>query len=144
MTDRRPRLTHYDRRRPVRNQQRASETSGPVPKKEPTTIAGRTEDPASDQLSETVLKKAKITVAAKMEDPASVEFVDMKRAVKTIDESIEIICGHVKGKKNSGEATGERPFLYLVRENEAYIVGGDPDSMAAIVYRAHCISANSR
>ena len=121
-----------------------AETSGPVPKKEPTTIAGRTEDPASDQLSETVLKKAKITVAAKMEDPASVEFVDMKRAVKTIDESIEIICGHVKGKKNSGEATGERPFLYLVKENEAYIVGGDPDSMAAIVYRAHCISANSR
>src|SRR5262245_2718650 len=35
---------------------------------EPTTIAGRTEGPAPDQLSETVLKKAKITVAAKMEN----------------------------------------------------------------------------
>jgi hypothetical protein len=121
-----------------------AETSGPVPKKEPTTIAGRTEGPASDQLSETVLKKAKITVAAKMENPASVEFVDINRAVKKIDESVEIICGHVKGKKNSGEAIGERPFLYLVKEDEAFIVGGNPDSMAAIVYRAHCISANSR
>jgi hypothetical protein len=123
---------------------RPSETSDPVPKKEPTTIAGRTEGPASDQLSETVLKKAKITVAAKMENPASVEFVDINRAVKKIDESVEIICGHVKGKKNSGEAIGERPFLYLVKEDEAFIVGGNPDSMAAIVYRAHCISANSR
>ena len=125
-----------------------AETSGPVPEKEPTTIAGRTEGSASDQLSETsdpVLKKAKITVAAKMEDPASVEFVDIERAVKKIGQSFEIICGHVKGKRNSGEATGERSFLYLVKEDEAFIVGGNPDSMAAIVYRAHCISgANSR
>ena len=58
--------------------------------------------------------------------------------------TFEIICGHVKGKMKSGEATGERPFLYLVKEDEAYIVDRDPDSMAAIVYRAHCISANSR
>ena len=78
-----------------------------------------------------------------MEDPASVEFVDIERAVKKIGQSFEIICGHVKGKKNSGEATGERPFLYLVKEDEAFIVGGNRDSMAAIAYRAHCISANS-
>ena len=124
-----------------------AETSGLVTEKEPTTIGGRTEGSASDQLSETsdpVLKKAKITVAAKMEDPASVEFVDIERAVKKIGQSFEIICGHVKGKKNSGEATGERPFLYLVKEDEAFIVGGNRDSMAAIAYRAHCISANSR
>ena len=121
-------------------------TPDPVPKKEPTTIGGRTEGSASDQLSETsdpVLKKAKITVAAKMEDPASVEFVDIERAVKKIGQSFEIICGHVKGKKNLGEATGERPFLYLVKEDEAFIVGGNRDLMAAIAYRAHCISANS-
>ena len=121
-------------------------TPDPVPKKEPTTIGGRTEGSASDQLSETsdpVLKKAKITVAAKMEDPASVEFVDIERAVKKIGQSFEIICGHVKGKKNSGEATGERPFLYLVKEDEVFIVGGNRDLMAAIAYRAHCISANS-
>jgi hypothetical protein len=126
-----------------------SETSDPVPKKATTTNGGKTEAPASDQPSETsdpVLKKAKITVAAKMEDPASVEFVDIKRTMdkNTFGQPFETICGRVKGKKKSGEATGERPFLYLVKEDEAFIVGANPDSMAAIVYRAHCTSANSR
>ena len=126
-----------------------SETSDPVPKKETTTIGGKTEGPASDQPSETsdpVLKKAKIMVAAKMEDPTYAEFVDMKRVMRknSFGEPFEIICGHVKGKMKSGEATGERPFLYLVKEDEAFIVGGNPDSMAAIVYRAQCVSANSR
>ena len=125
-----------------------SETSDPVPKKGATIIGGKTEGPASDQLSETsdpVLKKAKIAVAAKMEGPASVEFVDIKRTMNKnpSGQSFEIICGHAKGKKRSGEAIGERPFLYLVKEDEAFIVGGNPDSMAAIVYRAHCSSANS-
>ena len=125
-----------------------SETPDPVPKKEPTTIGGGTEGSASDQLSETsdpVLKKAKITVAAKMEDPTYAEFVDMKRVMrKNSFGEFEIICGHVKGKMKSGEATGDKPFLYLVKEDEAFVVGGNPDSMAAIVYRAQCISANSR
>ena len=125
-----------------------SETSDPVPKKEPTTIGGGTEGSASDQLSETsdpVLKKAKITVAAKMEDPTYAEFVDMKRVMrKNSFGEFEIICGHVKGKMKSGEATGDKPFLYLVKEDEAFVVGGNPNSMAAIVYRAQCISANSR
>jgi len=125
-------------------------TPDPVPKKETTAIGGKAEGPVTGQPSETsdpVLKKAKITVAARMEDPASVEFVDMKRATNknTVGQSFEIICGHVKGKKESGEATGERPFLYLVMADEAYIVDrSNPDSMAGIVYRAHCTSANSR
>ena len=124
-------------------------TPDPVPKKEPTTIGGRMESSASDQLSETsdpVLKKAKITVAAKMEDPTYAEFVDMKRVMRknSFGEPFEIICGHVKGKMESGEATGDRPFLYLVKEDEVFIVGGNPDSVAAVVYRAHCLSANSR
>jgi hypothetical protein len=127
-----------------------AETSGPVPKKEPTTIAGRTEGPASDQVSEIsdpVLKKAKIAVAEKMEDPTSVEFVDMKRLMRknSFGESYEVICGRVKGKKKLDNATGERPFIYLVKGDDAYIVvDGNPDSLAALVYRAHCISANSR
>ena len=134
-----------------------SETSDPVPKKEPTTIAGRTEgsasgqpaetsDPVSSETSDPVLKKAKIVVAAKMEDPTYAEFVDMKRVMRknSFGEPFEIICGHVKGKMKSGEATADRPFLYLVKEDEAFIVGGNPDSMAAIVYRAQCVSANSR
>jgi hypothetical protein len=80
-----------------------------------------------------------------MENPTSAEFVDMKRATRenTFGQSFEVICGHVKGKKKSGEATGERPFLYLVKEDEAFIVGSNPDSMAAIAYRAHCTSPNS-
>jgi hypothetical protein len=106
-------------------------------------IATKIESPQPAQSDdETVIKKAKITVAAKMEDPASVEFVDIKRAMNK--NTYEIICGYVKGKKKSGEATGERPFLYLVKENEAYIVDRGPESMAAIVYRAQCTSASSR
>jgi hypothetical protein len=106
-------------------------------------VATKIETPQSSQLDDdTVIKKAKITVAAKMEDPASVEFVDIKRAMNK--NTFEIICGHIKGKRKSGEATGERPFLYLVKEDEAYIVDRGPDSMAAIVYRANCNSASSR
>ena len=106
-------------------------------------VATKIETPQSSQLDDdTVIKKAKITVAAKMEDPASVEFVDIKRAMNK--NTYEIICGHIKGKRKSGEATGETPFLYLVKEDEAYIVDRGPDSMAAIVYRANCTSASSR
>ena len=120
-----------------------AETSDPVLNKTTTAIGGKAESQAIDQSSETsdpVLKKAKTVLAAKMEDPASVEIVDIKRATNknTFGQSFEIICGRVKGKMKSGEATGERPFLYLVKEDEAFIVGGNPDSMAAIVYRAQC------
>ena len=126
-----------------------AETSDPVLNKATTGIGGKAEGPATGQPSETsdpVLKKAKIMVAAKMEDPTYAEFVDMKRVMRknSFGEPFEIICGHVKGKMESGEATGDRPFLYLVKEDEAFIVGGNPASLAAIVYRSHCISANSR
>jgi hypothetical protein len=84
-----------------------------------------------------------MTVAAKMENSASAEFVDMKLMRENTFGQPEVICGHVKGKKKSGESTGERPFLYLVKEQEAFIVGGNPASMAAIAYRAHCTSPNS-
>ncbi|MGA6998244.1 MAG: hypothetical protein WBZ22_18610, partial [Pseudolabrys sp.] len=49
-------------------------TPGPVPKKEPTTIAGRTEGPASGQPAETsdpVLNKATTAIGGKAEDPAT-------------------------------------------------------------------------
>ena len=126
-----------------------AETSEPVRNKTTTATGAKTEGPSTGQLSETpdpVLKKAKITVAAKMETPASAEFVDLKRTIheNTFGQSFEVICGHVKGKKKSGEATRERPFLYFVKEDEAFIVGSNPDSMAAIAYRSHCTSANSR
>jgi hypothetical protein len=87
-----------------------------------------------------VLSKAKATIAAKMEDPASAEFSDMKRAMRknTLGRPMDTICGHVKGKNASGEETGERPFLYLVNEDDAYVVDGKPDSAASIAYRNIC------
>jgi hypothetical protein len=64
------------------------------------------------------------TIAAKMENSVSVELVEMKRAEKNAaGKSVDTICGYVRGKTASGAVTGERPFLYLVQENEAYIGG---------------------
>jgi hypothetical protein len=80
-----------------------------------------------------------------MEDPASAEFSDMNRATRknTLGQPVDTICGHVKGQKTSGEDTGERPFLYLVKEDEAYVVDGNADSAAAIAYRNICTSADA-
>ncbi|WP_249135939.1 hypothetical protein [Bradyrhizobium sp. AUGA SZCCT0176] len=87
-----------------------------------------------------VLAKAKISVAAKMDDPASAEFGDMKRAVRLNmwGRPVDTICGHVRGKNASGSDTGDRPFLYLVKEDDAYVVAGKADSAAAIAYRNIC------
>jgi hypothetical protein len=87
-----------------------------------------------------VINQAKSSIAAKMEDPASVEFVEMKRAVRknTLGQPIDTICGHVKGKTTSGQDTGERPFIYIVKENDAYVVDGGGDLTAASVYRNIC------
>lgn len=87
-----------------------------------------------------VLKKAKATIAAKMEDPASAEFTDLSRAFRenALGKSVDTICGRVKGKKASGEETAERPFLYVVKDDQAYIVDGNRDSVAATVYRTIC------
>ena len=121
----------------------------PVPKSAPSTIGAKTEGPATGQPSETpdpVLKKAKITVAAKMENPTSVEFEDMKRAMRknTFGQPVDTICGHLKGKKATGEDTGEKPFLYLVKEDEAYVVDNNPESAAATAYRNICITLDVR
>ena len=87
-----------------------------------------------------VLHKAKISVAAKMDDPASAEFGDMKRAIRMNmwGRPVDTICGHVRGKNASGSDTGDRPFLYLVKEDDAYVVAGKADSAAAIAYRNIC------
>jgi hypothetical protein len=87
-----------------------------------------------------VLNKAKLSIAAKMEDPGSAEFIDMDRAIRlnTFGRATDTICGHLRGKNASGGETGERPFLYLVKEDDAYVVDGKPDSAAAIAYRNIC------
>jgi hypothetical protein len=103
----------------------------------------RTDVSATDRSAESsdpILNKARISVAAKMEDPASAEFGDMKRAIRknTLGRPMDTICGHVRGKNTSGTDTGERPFLYLVKEDDAYVVAGKADSAAAIAYRNIC------
>jgi hypothetical protein len=110
----------------------------------PTVVAAKSEPPAAAnsepsaspqpaETSDAIIAKAKMTVAAKMENPASAEFGDMNRAMRknTFGQLIDTICGRVKGKKASGEDTGNRPFLYLVKEDEAYVVDGPIGSAAA-------------
>ncbi|XSC45519.1 hypothetical protein ACF1BQ_005290 [Bradyrhizobium sp. RDT10] len=106
-------------------------------------IEAKVEAPASGRPAETsdpVIIKARTTIAAKFEDPASAEFGEMKRAIRknTLGQSVDTICGRVKGKKASGEDTGDRPFLYLVTEDEAYVVDGPAKSAAASAYRNIC------
>ena len=98
--------------------------------------------PASErpaEVSDPVLDKAKVTIAAKMEDPGSVEFTDVKRTMrkKMLGRPVDTICGRVKGRSASGAET-ERPFLYLVKEDEAYVVDGKSGAAASTAYRNIC------
>jgi hypothetical protein len=109
----------------------------------PTRTAGIVEPTASGPpagTSDPVIVKAKATIAVKLENPASAEFGEMNRAVRknVRGEFVDTICGHVKGKKASGEDTGDRPFLYLVKDDEAYVVDGPAGSPAATAYRNIC------
>jgi hypothetical protein len=109
----------------------------------PALAAAKVEPPASGQPAETsdpIIVKAKTTVASKLENPASAEFVEMKRAIRKNlrGESVDTICGHVKGKKATGEDAGDSPFLYLVKDDDAYIVTGTADLVALTAYRSIC------
>ena len=48
----------------------------------------------------------------------------MDRAVRknTLGQSVDSICGRVKSKKASGDENETRPFLYLVKDEEAFVV----------------------
>ncbi|SFJ44632.1 hypothetical protein [Bradyrhizobium sp. Gha] len=99
--------------------------------------------PASErpaEISDPVLDKAKVTISATMETPGSAEFTDMKRAVRknTLGRPVDTICGRVKRKSVSGDETAERQFLYLVKEDEAYVVDGKSGSAASTAYRNIC------
>jgi hypothetical protein len=87
-----------------------------------------------------VVDRAKIAVGVKLENPASATFSEMNRSMRknTLGQSVDTICGHVKGKKASGEDIGDRPFLYLVKADEAYIADGSPSSEASTAYRNIC------
>ena len=87
-----------------------------------------------------VIAKAEATIIAKMESPTAVVFSDVHRALRkdVLDQSIDTLCGYVDGKNASGADFGERPFLYLVKEDEAYIVDGTNDIAALLAYRNSC------
>lgn len=94
------------------------------------------------------MNKAKATTAATLvtlADPESAEFDDMKRANRKDmqGQPVDSICGRVKVKKASGESISDRPFLYLVKEDKAFIDDGYPESVAATWYRAVCINPDS-
>ena len=112
-------------------------------KSKSTLAAAKVEPPASGQPAEPsdpVITRAKTAIAAKLEVPASAEFREMKRAIRknTFGQSVDTICGRVKGKKASGEDTGDKPFLYLIADDDAYVVDGPPGSAAASAYRNIC------
>ena len=134
---------------PAKPVKSASLAEGKAPSIAMVPASSQPSETASGQPSETadsVLKKAKATIAAKMENPTSVEFEDIKRAMRknTFGQPVDTICGRVKGKKPSGENIGERPFLYLVKEDQAYVVDGNPNSVAATAYRTICTNMDSR
>jgi hypothetical protein len=113
----------------------------------PTTAAPATPPAPPTDTSEAVVQKAKTKIAASIDEPSSAEFADMKRALRknTFGQPIDTICGHVKGKKKSGELTGELPFLYLVKEDTAYVVvDNNSESVAAVAYRTICDSPDAR
>jgi hypothetical protein len=87
-----------------------------------------------------VADKARIAVAVKLENPASAIFSDMNRSMRQNmrGQFVDTICGHVKGKKASGEDIGDRPFLYLVKDDEAYVADDSPTSAASTAYRNIC------
>lgn len=118
--------------RPSRKHRRIDLAGRPPPQTKSSVRATEPDDP--------VLEKARLSIAAKLENPASAEFADMNRAVRlnTFGRAVDTICGHVRAKNASGEDTGDRPFLYLVKEDDVYLVDCKTDSAAAIAYRNIC------
>jgi len=110
----------------------------------PTPTAANLEPPAWVQRfrgSDPIITKAKTAVAAKLENPASAVFDEMDRAVRknTLGQSVDSICGRVKSKRASGDENEARPFLYLVKDGEAFVVDDSSASVSAsIAYHAIC------
>jgi len=126
--------------------------SKPPEKPEQKAAAATTATPAAPpappaDTPEAVVQKAKTKIAASIDEPASAEFGDMKRALRknTFGQPIDTICCHVKGKKKSGEITGDLPFLYIVKDDTAYVVvDGNSESVAAVAYRTICSNPDTR
>ena len=109
----------------------------------PTPDAAKVEPVATTQPPEAidpVVDRAKIAVAVKLEDPKSATFSEMNRSMRKnlLGQSLDTICGHVKSKKASGEDIGDRPFLYLVKDDVAFVADDSPTSAASSAYRNIC------
>ncbi|MGQ0684954.1 hypothetical protein [Bradyrhizobium sp.] len=87
-----------------------------------------------------VVDRAKIAVLVKLEDPKSATFGEIKRSMRKnlLGQSLDTICGHVKSKKASGEDIGDRPFVYLVKDDVAFIADDSATSAASTAYRNTC------
>ena len=74
------------------------------------------------------------------EHPSSIELIGVNRATRknTLGVPLDTICGYVKEKAAFGHEADEKPFLYLVQENDAYVVNGASDITAAAAYRNIC------
>ena len=96
-------------------------------------------EPAAE-MPDPALDKAKVAIATQMGRPEALELSDVKRAMRKnmLGRQVDTICGRVKGRSASGGETGERPFLYLVKEDEAYVADGKPASAASTAYRNIC------
>jgi hypothetical protein len=128
-----------------------NDQTGLIGKSATSVVSPAPDTPVPGQSAETfdaVVNKAKATTAATLVtlvDPESAEFGDMKRAIRKdmLGQPVDSICGRIKEKKASGESISDRPFLYLVKEDKAYIDDGYPESVAATWYRAVCIGPDS-
>lgn len=92
------------------------------------------------EMSDPALDKAKVAIATQMGDADALELSDVKRAMRKnmLGRRVDTICGRVKGRSASGGETGERPFLYLVKEDEVYVANGKSGSAASTAYRNIC------
>lgn len=73
-----------------------------------------------------------------LENPASAEFYNLQRARKNLlHTTVDTICGYVKAKNASGVDIGGMPFLYIVGDDEAYLVNGR-SHVAETVHSALC------
>jgi len=94
--------------------------------------------PQLNDKADPITDKVKARIAGMLENPASAEFRNLRRAVKDLGgESLDTVCGYVKGKRALGGDTGEMPFLYIIHHDETYLVDGS-NLTADSVYRTLC------
>jgi hypothetical protein len=119
----------------------SGKSGSPAAKKATYTVATRKESSPPAQFGEKIdplIEKAKAAIRAMMPDPPSAEFGEIRRIVKSLlGELVDTVCGHVTGKDASGKSTGEMAFLYIVHDDQGYLVDGN-NPMAETGYRNLC------